>query len=424
MKRMTLVAGLALVAAMPAFAQDAAAQPAEEPKDKLTIERRLAIIEEALAAEPYVAKEDMPESTLGFLGQAEISGLASASYFYNFNDPDSRLNTGRGFDSRHNQFVPNKLMLKIEKPVESDAFAWQGGFCTELILGKDAEYTQASGLDLGTDGDLLLAYAEFNVPVGNGLKVQVGKYPTCLGYELFETEQNGNWSGGNQWALLEPGTHAGISLLYPLGVEWEAQLCVNQGWDVIDDNNEALSYMGRVAWTPREELSYSLVGFYGPEQDDNLANARSGLDFIASYDWSSIWSTQCQLDYGNEVGAAMVAMTDEETGETTFENEGDAKWYGAGLWQTYQPSEKMSFVLRADYVNDVNGARTSEAPAPAPFAANDGQELVSVTMTANFMPVEGLKLAPEVRWDRSSLETAFEGEQTQVTAGFGTVYEF
>jgi hypothetical protein len=59
-----------------------------------------------------------------------------------------------------------------------------------------------------------------------------------------------------------------------------------------------------------------------------------------------------------------------------------------------------------------------------PFGAQIGQELTSVTLTVNFKPIEGLRLAPELRWDHSSVETAFDGHGDQVTLGFGVAYSY
>ena len=69
-------------------------------------------------------------------------------------------------------------------------------------------------------------------------------------------------------------------------------------------------------------------------------------------------------------------------------------------------------------------SRTSQSPYLAPFEINRGQELYSLTLTVNIKPVAGLKLAPELRWDHSTLDTAFDGHDHQVTLGLGAVYEF
>ncbi len=150
-------------------------------KENKELRKRLEILEEKLGQNPYVEKESVPETTRQFLGQTEISGYVSASYFYNFNRPSGGENTGPGFDVRHNEFMANKLVLTLEKPVEYNAFDWQAGYLATLIFGQDAEFTQAAGLGLGDQGDLLEANLTVNAPIGNGLKIIFGKYGTTIG---------------------------------------------------------------------------------------------------------------------------------------------------------------------------------------------------------------------------------------------------
>lgn len=400
-------------------------------KENAELRRRLDLVEEAGAQDKYVPKESIPEKTMEFLGQTEISGYVSASYFFNFNEPplttDSsvppekigRLNTGRGFDNRHNEFMINKFLLKFEKPVEASAFDWKAGYVAETIFGQDAGFTQASGLSLGDQGDLLQAYVIVNVPIGNGLMVTFGKCSTPLGYELTETELNYNWSGGNQWTFLEPFTHTGVQISYQINEQWDAQLLVNNGWDNVADNNNAKSFIGRVGYAPNEKTSISVTGFGGPEQDEAGAaavagangNWRRGADVVVTHQCTEHFQTAVQLDYGHEENVPGAGP--------------DAEWYAAGLWLIYEPSEKWNVAFRGDWLKDADGVRTGGSPATAPFTlAGIGQELISATVTLNFKPVKELRISPEVRWDRSTDNTVFDGHDNQVTLGIGAAYFF
>jgi hypothetical protein len=381
----------------------------EEQKQRNDLlERRVGILEELVGAEPFVKKEEVTETTQGFIGGTEISGYVAGSYFYNFNNPDSRMNTGRGFDVRHDEFQINKALILFETPVEFNAFDWGAGYAVELIFGQDAEFTQSSGLDLGTQGDLLQAYVEVNVPIGNGLKVLLGKCSTELGYELNETEENYNWSGGNLWTFLVPFTHTGMRLTYPFTPEWEGALLINNGWDNVIDNNNAKSFIGRVRYTPNENDSYTFVAYGGPEQDDNTSNWRRGVNIVLDHAWTQMCRSAVQIDYGSE---------DDAIGDG-----GTSDWFGLGLWLVHEPSEKWNVVLRGDFVSDPDGARTSESPYLAPFPALPGQDLYSVTLTLNVKPIEQVRIAPELRWDHSSFDTAFDGHSDQVTIGLGAAY--
>jgi hypothetical protein len=382
----------------------------EEKQHNTALERRLTLLEEKSTQDVYIAKSDVPDSTVSFLKQTEINGYVSSSYFYNFNRPDSNENTGRGFDARADQFMANKLVVRIDKPVDYNAFDWKAGYTTKLIFGQDAEFTQAAGLSLGNQGDLFEANVTVNVPVGSGLKVMFGKCGTTMGYESTFTEENFNWSGGNLWAFAEPFTHTGVMLSYQATSELELKAMVMNGWDVVIDNNNAKSFMGTATYTMNDKISMALTGFGGPEQAGSSANWRKGVDFWYDQKFTPKLEGVVQLDYGAEDGADL--------------NGKKAEWYGVGGWLNYTVDTKWSVAGRADYFKDQDGVRTSDAPSLAPFPANNGQELTSLTLTVNFKPVDGMKLAPELRWDHSSLNTAFDGHDSQVTIGMGAVYSF
>ena len=380
----------------------------EEQKERNDeLERRISLLEDHATQDVYVAKENVPESTLKFLKQTEIDGYVSGSYFYNFNRPEDHLNLGRGFDSRADEFMANKLVVRIGHPVDYSAFDWLAGYSAKVIFGQDAELTQASGLSLGSDGDLFEADVTVNVPIGSGLKVTLGKFGTTMGYESSFTEENFNWSGGYQWLFAEPFTHTGVLLSYQATSELELKLTLNNGWDVVADNNHAKSLMGTATYTVNDKLSMALTGYGGPEQDDNSSNWRRGVDFWIDDKLTPKVEAVAQLDYGAEDGVDI--------------NGHRAEWFGLGGWLVYTFSDKWNVATRADYFRDPDGARTDDAFA---LTLGQGQELCSVTLTVNYRPVEALRLAPEFRWDHSSFDTAFDGRDTQVTLGLGAAYSY
>lgn len=390
----------------------------EQRKRNDELERRIAILEEKDQAEPYVKTESVTEPSLGFIQNTEISGFVSASYEWNFNKPADGVNVGRFYDYPHDEFMINKAAIIIQNPVDYNAFDWDAGYFVELLFGQDAGGTQSQGLNLGDSGDLLQAFVQFNMPVGNGLKVVAGKYATPIGYELIENEQNANWSGGLQWTFVEPFTHTGLQLAYKINDQWEANFYVNNGWDVVVDNNSAKSFIGRLYWAPNEKTSYTLIGYGGPEQLDTqkdpvngipgaAGNWRRGIELVVTHQCLPKLNTALQLDYGCESGADV--------------NGGTAEWYAGGVWMIYDFTEKAQGALRVDYLNDKDGARTSDFLG---FPSNTHQELLSVTFTLNVKPLESLRIAPELRYDHSTIDTAYDGHEEQFTASVGAVFSY
>ena len=346
-----------------------------------------------------------------FLQQTEIDGYVSASYFYNFNRPGTHENAGRGFDARADEFMANKLVVRVGHPVDYSAFDWLAGYSAKLIFGQDAEFTQAAGLDLGTQGDLFEANVTVNVPVGSGLKVTLGKFGTTMGYESTFTEENFNWSGGNQWVFAEPFTHTGVLLAYQATSELELKVTLNNGWDDVADNNHAKSVMGTATYTVNDKTQHGPDGLRWSRtgcQQLELAHGCRLLDRqqIHTEDWRVLPSS---------IMAPRMALT-----PTVTEPNGLASavgWFTRstinGTWRR-EPTTLKTAMARAHQAH----RRWLH------FPVNTGQELCSVTLTVNFKPVDGLKLAPEFRWDHSSLDTAFDGRDTQVTVGMGAVYSY
>ncbi len=425
----------AVTVAIPTFCRADAAAPASEPstsapaatasepdwkrmyeeqkKRNDELEKRIAILEQKDKTPPYVKSEDVKETTLKFLKEVELSGFISASYTYNYNRPADRLNNGQIFDTQHDEFMFNKFVLILDSPVDYNPFDWKGGFYTELVLGQDARAyhsvspDNSNGLfNIGDNGDLLQAYVQFNIPLGNGVKVVFGKYATPIGYELNEQELNPNWSLGYQFTFLEPFTHTGLQIGYKLNDAWELQFLVNQGWDVVADNNHSKSFMGHMNYTPNDATWAGFTFYGGPEMDNNNHDWRYGLDFAMTHQCTPKLLTAFQADWGEEQGGG-------PNGET-------APWYGFGVWLVYDWTEKVQTAFRADFISDERGNRTSDFL----FPTNNGQDLWSLTLTLNYKPVEGLRIAPEVRYDHSSLNNAFDGHRDQVLTSIAAVYSY
>ncbi|MEK7707981.1 MAG: porin [Verrucomicrobiota bacterium] len=376
-----------------------------------------------------------------YFGKVHFSGFASASYLYNFNRPGNLTPSvggvggggggatdytrGRSFDGAHNEFAINKLKLVLEKPVDYSATNWDAGFRADLIFGQDAALIQSSGLALGSHGDLEQLYATVNVPVGHGLQVCVGKMVTLMGVEVIEETVNPNWSEGNQFLFVENFTGTGVQLAYKWTDKIDTQFRVLNGWDVVKDNNDALSYMGRIGFAPDDKTSIGLVGYAGPEQTGNESAWRKGINLVASRKLTPKLTAWVQGDYGEEDASAQLAAA---TGNAALATK-SASWWAGGLWLTYDFTEKVGVALRGDYLKDKDGARTSGAPLTAPFPANNGQDLSSFTATLNLKPYKNLQVRPELRWDHSSgglfgSHNNDVGRNSQVTASVGVAYLF
>lgn len=335
-----------------------------------------------------------------------ISGSATLSYTW-ANNPLDTIIVGRAYDRNYNSFSLNVVNLTVEHVAPTDRVS--AGFRGELWFGQNAAVVQSIGLDLGPDVTIWQAYAVLNLPwrgPGHYFQLKAGKMATLLGVEVGEDVLNPNLSLGYQDLFLEPFTDTGIELDAKVSSKWDAELRVVNGWDQVTDVNLSKTIVGRVGLTPDDRTLVALTGYFGPEQPGNDANERTGVDLVASrkLDSAATATVFLQLDYGQEADAAF--------------NGGDASWVGAGLWLTYEVAPAATLALRGDYINDREGARTSNVLG---LPANTGLKVGSVTATVNIKHWNHALLRPELRFDRASLPV-FDSHNSQFSAGIGLSY--
>src|SRR6266513_906750 len=329
--------------------------------------------------DPPAAPVNHLETTIaGF----KLTGFAAGSYAYSGHSLADTAIVGRLYDRFQNRFTLNALAAVLDKPYDPAKFS--AGFHTELLVGQDATVIQSNGLFAGAATpipiDVPHLYVTLNVPTasGNGLQFKVGRIPTLLGLEVIETYANPNWSEGNQFIYVENFTGTGVSVEAKLNRHVDAQFRLINGWDLVRDNNQRKSVMGRVGLYPDSVTSIGIVGFWGPEQPNNVTANRYGVDGLLwrKFGKAAVW---VQADYGKERRAS---------------------WSALGGWITYDVSAAVGVAVRADYVNDKNGARTSGILG---FPANTGQRFGSGTATLNLRAWPGAVVRPELRYDRSTL---------------------
>lgn len=378
------------------------------------LEQRISELESRSANEVSLPSAEMPQKTLDFLGQTEISGFVSSSFFHNFNDDSSGI-INQGFVNKRDTFAINKFKLALEKPVAASPDKWEAGFRADLIAGEDAKLIHSAGLgNAGEPIDLEQAFVVFNVPVGKGLLVKVGKFVTLMGLEVIEETANPNWTVGNQFQYVEPFTQTGLLLQYQWTDKIDTEFVVYNGWDQVTDGNNARSFMGRIGLALCDSTSLGLIGYGGPEQAGISDNWRTGGQALLTQKIGSNVITYVQLDYGHEENAPNTSVAGIAP---------NAEWYAGGVWAVWQATETLGFSVRGDYLKDRGSSRTTSfftAPADPGTV-----EFTSLTASVNFTPVANLQIRPEVRYDHASEYIFTDGagaKKEQFTIGIGVAY--
>jgi hypothetical protein len=339
----------------------------------------------------------------------KLSGYVTSSYVY-ATKPTGQVIVGRLFDRFHDEFIANAARITLERPVATDKF--EAGFRVDALFGQNATPLRSVGLALGDQGDLPQAFVTLNLPTGGGNYVQfkAGKMWTLLDVEVIDDVLNPNVSHGYQFAYLTNFTNTGFGVDAKLSGVVDAQLRLINGWDVVEDNNNGKSFMGRMGVTASERLGLAFLAYYGPEQAGNANNNRYGGEFVGTFKAASSTTIYAQFDAGGEEGIAAGG--------------GNAQWWGAGVWGVFDLNPKLALALRGDYMDDGDGVRTSGVLG---FGVVPSRTIASGTITLNVKSWAHALVRPELRIEHSNRDdfgNPGDLSRTQVTVGLALSYVF
>jgi hypothetical protein len=384
----------------------------------------LVLLPAALAlATPFALAEEAappePPSLMGLLeksrmagpierSRVEVSGWVEAS-LTTTPTPDEEVRRARVFDDEAEGFRLQQAYLAVARPLWEKPCFDVGGKVA-LLWGTDARFLHARGLFDDQEGDeqfdLLEAHALVRFPVGRGLDLKVGKWTTPMGFEVIEAPNNLLPSRSFLFGFAIPFTHTGAIASLQVSDRVKVGYGLVFGWDVWDDNNDALTHLGTFAWTsPSSRDAVTVNAIVGAEREDEDDDLRVVVDATWTHEWSDRWKTALNVDVGTEEGAAPGG--------------GDATWWGAAAYVTRTFSDSLAATFRAEVFEDEDGTRLGEE-------ASLGELTLGVDWTP-WCRARNVHLRPEVRWDHS-FDGGFFGddgdEEDQVSLTLDVVVTF
>jgi hypothetical protein len=434
----------------------------------------------AVFAQEYRAENKDADSLWSKLG-LKISGATDVTYTQNFNNPSNNINNLRIFDTQANSFVPQVAQIVIEKPATAGSALDRVGFRARLSYGAQARFSRArTNYQPGQDAaefDPQEIYGEYLAPIGNGLKIQVGKIHTLVGLEQINGWDNYNISRTFMFGLSQAFTTTGIRFTYPINTWATVALGLVNGWDNIEDNNRGKTFEWGVFLTPHDRFSATFYGTYGAEQGNGN---NIGGNAVAGGCVSG--TTGCDPSAKRLVAGSIITVKVTNSDTLVFEpyyaNESNAstiraaagqspnaRWGGIGSYWIHDFNDQnqpnaFSYRFRGELWEDAGGARscagganfnggtnvcatgTNPAAAPGGFApaavngvgtfntATGGgstQTLWEITNTLQYKPAPSLITRVEVRHDHSNRNSFLNGTvatNNQTTLGFQVIYLF
>lgn len=402
-----------------------------------------------------VQAEEAQHQVLTALSSTTLSGYIDTSAIWKFgSDRHNEAYTGipgRSFDGTADKldgFNLQVVKLTLEKPL--DEGQWAAGYKTDLVFGPDANYYQ-TWLNGGVGGDpnigdfaVKQAYVALRAPVGNGIDFKFGVFDTIVGYEVFESPNNPNFSRSFGYGL-EPTHHTGVLASYNVtdwlsfsaGVANTAYGPINGKGHQYGEAESAKTYMASVVITMPEAT--------GPLAGSVLyAGVVDGSPFGSTEDATIFYvggTVKTPLE-GLSLGAAWDYRSDGPTVAGNVDN----RAYALAGYASYAITEKFKANARVDYLNadagtfygftagTPGGGGTGEdlasiSTSGAGFNYNSAahEKLLATTLTLDYSLWDNVITRAELRWDHSLNGDRPYGngdEKNAVTLAANIVYKF
>jgi hypothetical protein len=334
-----------------------------------------------------------------------LNAFVSSAYQYNGNRPTSGTNSYRVFDFNDNSFNLDvaELVVQIAPSKPNDA-----GFRVDLAGGNSIPQVSKAQDQTVAQFDLQQVFASYIAPLGSGLRFDVGKYVTHMGYELIEGYDgyNDNYSRSILFGYAIPFTHTGVKASYAFSSKLAGMVEVVNGWDLVHDNNRAKSVGAQLALTPVAPLSVFLNWISGAELANDNHSRRNVFDIAATLKPTSILTLGVNGDYGMEDGTSQVTPGS------------DAKWMGIAGYATVAATSKFSIALRGETFHDDGGTR---------LGTTTKATLSELTLTPAYKFTNHVVLRGEARFDKANQPIladggAFNDNQKTLGINFIIVY--
>jgi hypothetical protein len=316
-----------------------------------------------------------------------LHGWVDVFYAFNANRPPDGASflPGTGTTARRaNEFNVNAAALDVSldpKPV---------GFQLTVAFGSGPDVLHAAEPALPATGpeiwrSIYQASVSYTAPIGRGILLEAGIYPSHIGYETFFSKDNWNYTRG--WmGEFSPYYQAGLKIAVPVDDHWSFQVHLLNGWQTIGDDNRAKAVGTQIAWTG-EEVSVAFNTFAGPELPGDDSHWRLFADATATWKATGRLSLGATADLGRQDLPA-----------------GSAVWHAAALYARFAVHERAAVALRAEYYDDRDG-----------FFSGTPQLLLDGTATLEVRPADHLLLKLEARQDHSDARV-FVGHKAQTLA--------
>ncbi|GAB3530342.1 porin [Pontibacter brevis] len=308
----------------------------------------------------------------------QLSGAVDVYYGYDFTEPagKNRLYTTQAY--RNNEFNLNWGFLQAD---------YNTNRVRATLALHTGSYVQANYADEPNELTRLIAQANAGVKLAEGLWLDAGILPSHIGYES-------TFSGDNEiytralMAENSPYFETGAQLTAEVSSKVSLTFLVLNGWQNIQETNDAKSLGFGISYTPTEQLELSYNNYYGNEAPEGVeAKRRLFHNFNARCIFSDRFTVGASADYGRQ---------------ELFDSNEKGTWNAGLLVARYRLSDRFALAGRVDHYNDADQIIVKTGTAA-------GFQTSSASLNFDYIP------APDFLWrfearGYGSKDNIFHGE--------------
>jgi hypothetical protein len=359
----------------------------------------LALISAGVVSLPAVAHaEESTNVVLTAIAATTISGYVDASAHWNPGTGNNNLPiyspNGVPGGRKADGFNLDVVALTISKPVgEGD---WGAGYNATLLFGPDAVGYNTSPLAGPSDFSLKDAYVDLHAPLGNGLDIKLGTFTEILGYEVYETGNNPNYTRSYGYEI-EPTALTGALATYQFSKVITAQAGIADTWSAglnsrgfVPPGTKAESYktyIGGVTLTAPDSLGF----LAGSTLSGGVINGYDAANLTDKTSWyvGGTFKTPCKcLTVGLSYDYVNLANKTIGVPSAGYQSAADA-------YLLVQATDKLSFNTRVEYFSQ------SQYLAATDGISGMAEEAFALTETVQYDLWKNVISRLEFRWDHS-----------------------
>jgi hypothetical protein len=341
-------------------------------------------------------------SVLTALSATTISGYVDTSAQWNPGTGNANLPVytpnGAPGSSKTDGFNLDVVAITLSKPVGEGE--WGAGYNATLLFGPDANgYNNVPGQSGSSDFSLKDTYVDLHAPLGNGLDLKLGTFTEILGYEVYETGNNPNYTRSYGYEI-EPTALTGALATYQFSPAISAQAGIADTWSAgINSRSDPpkaesyKTYLGGVTLTAPDSLGFlagsTLSGGIINGFDAGTSQAVKTSFYVGGTVKTPLKCLSVGVAY-DYVALANASTIDPDTGDPVIHSSGYQN--ATALYLLWKATDKLTFNTRADYFSQSEYLVSSGMPSKA-FA---------LTETVQYDLWKNVISRLEFRWDHSA----------------------